>query len=286
MKKVLLFILLLPLGLSAQSIVGETGTNGQFVVGKSSTGVAGGPMDTTFSIDPGSNEIILGQRESPIKATTLPLGNVHFLHEGGSERVNIIAAPGSGFSAFPKLQFFYTAGSLANPSAVADGNTLGTISFGGWNTAWIGNMASIDGRVDGTPGTSTPTRIELTTSDASSNNNIMTFDSDGNLNVPGTVISKAIEESTTNAITLTASDYVVVLTSATAQTVTLPSSPVTGQVYIIKKGTIANVAHTIDGNGFLIDGSTSITLPLGGAGISQDFVQLIYTGTGWFIIGQ
>jgi cytoskeletal protein CcmA (bactofilin family) len=286
MRKAILMIFMIPVGLTAQSIVGETGTNGQFVVGKSSTGVAGGPMDTTFSIDPGNNEIILGERLSAINANTLPAGNVHFIHEGGAERVNILAAPGTGFSALPQLQFFYTAGSLGNPISVAGNDTLGRINFGGYNgTLWQESAAYLDVEVDGTPGSFIPTRLRLVTRTSGGASNSMTLDSDGDLTVPGNsihagyVVAGAIKTVTSAySITTSSNDQTVLANGTFIIDVHDAGAIATGKTYTIKNIGTGTITVQPNITGQLFDGA-SITLATG------DYVTIQTDATNWYVIG-
>ncbi|MCT4622156.1 MAG: hypothetical protein N4A46_00940 [Schleiferiaceae bacterium] len=239
MKLRSLLLLLLPIQLFSQSIVSEIGANGEFVIGKSSTGVVGGPMDTTFTINPATNQVIIGERESPIKVGTLPTGNAHFIHENGSERVNIIAALGSGFSAFPKLNLYYVNGTLDVPGSIADGDVLGIINYGGYlsSSGWV-TPATIKAEVNGIIAGGVPTDIIFNTTDAADNVKTMTFDSQGNLSVTGGITSQAIKAiSVAPSYSCTTSDQTIIATS-TSGIVSLPTltSNENGKIITIKVG--------------------------------------------------
>ena len=84
-----------------------------------------------------------------------------------------------------------------------------------------------------------------------------------------------------SAKTLTTSEYVVLVeTSGGTVTVTMPSSPVTGQAYKIKdKGDALTNNITIAGNGNNIDGGTN-------ALINTDYgaLEIVFDGSDWWTL--
>jgi hypothetical protein len=96
------------------------------------------------------------------------------------------------------------------------------------------------------------------------------------LGTDGMVVKVPIVKKTAN-YTLTARDATVLVdTSAGAVTLTLPASPMDGQIHVIKKVTSNANALTVSGNGNLIDGQTSI-----GTGATVDLVSLrLHYGNG------
>jgi len=97
----------------------------------------------------------------------------------------------------------------------------------------------------------------------------------GTLAVGGGKIQNTSTQSTT--YTLVTTDYFIAYTGTGGHTLTLPSTPITGQTYVIKnKG--SGSAITISGNGTTIwttSGVASFTMAVG------DFCTLIYDGATW-----
>ncbi len=81
--------------------------------------------------------------------------------------------------------------------------------------------------------------------------------------------------------TVLTSDFLIIVDSSVARTVTLPAAPVTGQYYRIKDNAGSAAANniTISGNGKNIDGAASQT-------INQNYgsVDLIYNSVQWDIL--
>jgi len=80
---------------------------------------------------------------------------------------------------------------------------------------------------------------------------------------------------------LTTDEFVIVTTNSAAFTVTLPSSPTTGDTYEIKDG-VGNAATnniTIDGNSKNIDGSSTYNL-----NVNYGAILVAYNGTEWSVL--
>ncbi len=176
MKYSLFFFLTLAFGatINAQDITNTLGTNGTYIIEDVNNNSL---IRTSRSTTP---KIIIGDYSSSFN---LPPGDIDFVHNNGSDQINLVVGRGSAFSAFPKLQFYYTPGDLSSPTAVTDNNLLGAINFFGSNgSSWISQAsASLTAQVDGTLGTSIPGRLELTTQNSSGDVNTLKFNSSGNL---------------------------------------------------------------------------------------------------------
>lgn len=89
---------------------------------------------------------------------------------------------------------------------------------------------------------------------------------------------RAIQTVTDSDLTLDGDEYTVLCEGATATvTITLPASPVTGQIFNIKSIDSTNTV-TVAGNGNNIDGSASQTL------ITDESITIQYDGTEWRIL--
>jgi hypothetical protein len=86
---------------------------------------------------------------------------------------------------------------------------------------------------------------------------------------------------TTTSYTAAATDEYIGVDSANAVTITLPSSPEQGRVYIIKdeRGTGSGKITIQPPTGTLVDGKVNYVI-----GIPNQSVQIVYRATGWWII--
>ena len=112
----------------------------------------------------------------------------------------------------------------------------------------------------------------------SGSNGIIKFNSNKTTEFLGGVIAN-ISNITSNTSVDQSKEYLDVDASSSAVTITLPSSPSTGQLYTITKNDSSANAVTVDGNGKTINGSTSHTLSS-----QYDKVRIIYTGTEWRVV--
>lgn len=84
----------------------------------------------------------------------------------------------------------------------------------------------------------------------------------------------------TASYTVTASDYTVLMdSSAGNRTVTLPASPVSGEIHNIKKIATTNTV-TVNGNGNTVDGSATFSI----TSLNQNVTVQFLSSTGWLII--
>ncbi len=232
MKRLLFAVLILPLFGLAQDITNTLGTNGSFIIeDENNTNLIRATRQT------GSDFLInIGDWASGV---SLPTGNVNFLHENGSDRMNIVTAKGSASAAFPKLQLFYTPGSLSSPTEIGDDDVLGIINFGGYRTAggWV-IASSIKSVVNGTPAGGVPADLLFQTTDVGSNSYNMVFDNAGNLTVDGAITSQAIQAiSVAPDYQCTINDQTIIATS-NAGIIALPAvtTEQDGKVITIKVG--------------------------------------------------
>ena len=265
MDKSFIFFLVICLSLSfdakSQNITNTLGTNGTYVVEDVNN-------SSLIRASRTSNQpkLIVGDWESFFN---LPSGNVNFVHNNGTEKINLVVGKSGVFSAFPKLYFHYTPGSLSMPTTVVNNDKLGIIGFGGFNNgSWEELSAQIATLVDGNPGSSIPTKLLFQTQSNSGSIKNMEFDSNGNLTIPGSAtlngsLSTPAKATFTNTITLDESDHTLVCSFGGTTTVTLPtvSADTHGKTYIIKAGFIVGgQVDIVTGNGETIDGNASITL--------------------------
>lgn len=141
---------------------------------------------------------------------------------------------------------------------------------------------------DATGTNSTGGDLEITTGSGTSNNGSMNLQVGGvttaRLVTDKFVFSKGRRRNITTVTgtyqVLASDDYLAITTIAAPFTITLPASPTTGDVYLIKDAVGGATANnvTISGNGANIDGASSITL-------TQNYaaVELTYTGSQWSI---
>ena len=286
MKKAILSLLLLPLGLLAQNITNTLGPSGVFTVEDNSNN----SIIQAQRPSPGATRIIFGDYSNSFN---LPTGDVDFVHNEGTERVNIVVGRSGAFSAFPKLGFFYTPGSLTSPLTVTDQSTLGIINFGGYVTGhgWR-EEAFIKVEVQGTPNVDIPTRMIFGTKGGSAFNN-MIFDNAGNLTVPGAVTSQAIK-------TIAAGDLTGGVYSATISDQTILSTvgcvaqlPVVGANDNGKTITIKNVtggSGTINITGSSIYDADEFSISNNSIDLFHDgeFVTLAYnhSTTSWYVVAK
>lgn len=289
MKKVILILATIPTFLAAQNITNTLGTSGSFIVEDVNNNSLIRASRT------GSTRMYFGDYQSNYN---LPAGDIDFIHDQGSEKVNIVVGRGTSFSAIPKLQFYYTPGSLASPLEIEGGDILGIINFGGYRSSggWtIGS--SISAEVDlpsGTslPGGSIPSRLDFRTDPpTASGANVMTFDSGGNLTVPGAITSQEIKIEQLNvdnsdSYNLTLNDQTVIFNIIGAGTgnvdVNLPAAnTLKGKTFTVKRGsTVSTRTLTLNASAN-IDGSTSYVL---GSGYSYVTVQS--DGSKWWVVGE
>jgi len=273
----------------AQNITNTLGANGTYIVEDVNN-------SSIIRASKTSNQpkLIVGDWES---AFNLPSGNVNFVHNNGTEKLNLVVGKSGAFSAFPKLYFHYTPGSLTAPTKVVNNNNLGIIGFGGFNNGfWEELSAQIEAKVNGTPGAKIPTKLIFQTQgNTFGSEKIMELDSNGNLTIPGSAtlngsFSTPAKATLTNAITLDESDHTLVCSFGGTTTVTLPtvSADTHGKTYIIKAGMIApGQVDIVTGNGETIDGNASITLDTNWEYIKlQGIFQTVpFPVTTWVIVG-
>ena len=281
MKKVLFLAAFLPAALIAQNITNTLGASGTFLVE-----------------DNGNNSLVRANRTGTVEQIyigdyasgfSLPpysgfsnSGNVVFAQNNATSRLDIIS---SGLSHSSLLQFLYTPGTLTSTLDLVNGNTLGTLNFGGYFGSWRPNAARITVSVDGAPSgiADIPTKITFTNNASSSTSKVMTYDSGGNLIVPASITSQAITSVAVN-YAATANDQTIVCT--TNITVTLPAvaNVPAGKTYTIKKGYAANTATTINTTSSqLIDAATSTTIT---GNNTYSYITVQSDGTRWWIIAQ
>ena len=273
----------------AQNITNTLGANGTYVVED-----VNNSSIIRASRTGSQPKLIVGDWES---AFNLPSGNVNFIHNNGTEKLNLVVGKSGAFSAFPKLYFHFTPGSLTAPTTVDNNDDLGIIGFGGFNNGgWEELAAQIYTRVDGTPGVRIPTKLIFQTQgNTSGSSNNMELDSNGNLTIPGSTtlngsFSTPAKATLTNAITLDESDHTLVCSFGGTTTVTLPtvSADTHGKTYIIKAGMIATgQVDIVTGNGETIDGNASITLDTNWEYIRLQaiFQTVPFSVTTWVIVG-
>ena len=245
----------------SQNITNTTGANGTFIVEDVNNSSI--IRATKTGNQP---KLIFGDWESTFN---LPSGNVNFVHDNGTEKLNLVVGKNGAFSAFPKLYFHYTPGPLTAPTAVVNNNNLGIIGFGGFNNgSWEELSSQINVNVDGTPGVKIPTKLTFQTQNSSGIQNNLILNSNGSLLIPGAAtlggsLSTPAKATLTNAITLDETDHTLLCTFGGTTTVTLPiiTADTHGKSYIIKAGDISSgQINIVTGNGENIDGNVSISL--------------------------
>ena len=277
MKKLALFLFLIPALSYGQNITNTLGTGGKFII---EDNVAGTP--DVVSINPTGPELLFGKQPTGFSNSLLPSGKFQFLSSGSSATMNIVSA-GAGFS--PMLNLNFANGDLGvSLTDVVVGDDLGGIGFGGRLTTWQVGAANITASVTSIANGSIGTDLTFKTQDDNATSNTMVFDDSGSLIVPASISSNAIR--TINASTsATAQDQTIICTAAI--TVTLPSVsnlPV-GKTYTLKKGTSANYSFAIDADGSeSIDGSNA-NLSVG-ANNTYNYVTIQSDGLQWWVIGR
>lgn len=251
----------------AQDITSTLGPSGTFIVEDNSN-------ESLFRASRnGTPEIIMGDYETGFN---LPDGSVNFVHNNGSEKLNLVVGKSGAFSAFPKLQFFYTPGSLSAPTNVSNSNLLGIINFFGYNNGWVNSSPAvrIESKVDGVPGSSVPGLLEISTQNNNSNPNFMEFNSLGdfeinpNGNGNNTTISGASGQLTLENLsgsgfsTLQVNSSGAVSRGASSGTLKLNVTEVNNANY-----TILDTDHTI-----IVGANSTLTLPDASSNIGQVYV--------------
>ena len=207
---------------------------------------------------------------------SLPEGSVNFVHNNGSEKLNLVVGKSGAFSAFPKLQFFYTPGSLTAPTNAINENRLGIISFFGYNNGWTSSSPAvrIQSKVDGVPGPSVPGLLEIITQNNTANLNFMEFNSVGDfeLNPNGsgnnTTISGVSGQLTlenlagTGFSALQVNSIGTVSRGVSSGTLKLNVTEVSSATY-----TISDTDHTI-----IVGANSTLTLPDASSNIGQVYV--------------
>jgi hypothetical protein len=305
MKRVLLLLAAIPTFLFAQNITNTLGTNGTYIVEDENNSTL-----IRASRSP-STRMIFGDFDP---AWTLPAGDIDFIHNEGSEKMNIVVGRGTAFNAIPKLQFYFTPGPLSAPTAVTNGEILGIVSFNGYSSSWTSSSAvQLTAEVDGAPsGTFIPGVFTVSTSTTGGNVNAMSFnsqgelrinptgvdndllhDANGNLTVAKAITSQAIKDIALNVdngdsynFTLNDQTVIFLLTGSGSGNVdvNLPAaSTLKGKTYTIKRGSpVATRTLTLKTtNSESIDGSTSYVLSSG-----YSYVTVQSDGSKWWVVGE
>jgi hypothetical protein len=294
MKKIILFLSLLPGILVAQNITNTLGASGEFIVEDNSN------KDVLY-INPGSlfQEIVFGLQPAGFDpATDLPVGQFSFLSGSFPTVVNLITANGSNPANASFLELIRERGTLDNPGSATGGDALGIISFGAYDgSGYKTGLSSIKSKI--VTATGANPNVFTTDLEFSTTGGTMTFDNGGNLIVPsditansffgtgniiaaGPIVSqKIITVSASTTLSLT--DRVVLVNTGSV-TITLPAGPPTaaaGVTYIIKNitgvgGSGGNI--TISGTNFF-DGPVTLS--------NGEFATVIADGSGnWYLIGN
>jgi hypothetical protein len=251
----------------AQDITSTLGASGTFIVEDNTN------KSLFRASRNGTPEIVMGDYENGFN---LPEGSVNFVRDNGSEKLNLVVGKSVAFSAFPKLQFFYTPGSLTAPADVSDSNLLGIISFFGYNNGWTSSSPAvrIESKVDGAPGPSVPGLLEISTQNNNANLNFMEFNSVGDfeLNPNGsgnnTTISGVSGQLTLENLAGTGFSALQVNSTGTVSrgvssgTLKLNVTEVSSPIY-----TISDTDHTI-----IVAANSTLTLPDASSNIGQVYV--------------
>lgn len=226
-----------------------------------------------FAVD-GIQSMYLNNSGNVGIGTNNALYRLNVVKDNAADGISVNAG-GNTASYSPFLTFGRHRGTISSRTSTSSGDNLGYLSFHGVNSS---NNYNESGRIqfvqDAAATTQVRSKFEINVNNGTELVNRFSISSAGLINLNGGV-DLATSATITGSYTATNSDCVLVCNSSTPFTLTLPSTPPTGQLYFITR-TNSTGNLTISANGQTINGNSSITLST-----QYESVRLIYTGTEW-----
>lgn len=293
MKKLYaLFVLsILTSTLYAQDIVNTLGASGSFKVNKSDN-------ETMLKLN-NFGQLFLGG--GGLSSAAFNSRQFNIVQEGSSAAMTMTSYS-NGNSSRSRIDFIKANGTIASPTALADGDELGWLNFYGYDGNSFQFGAGIEVNVDGTV---SPGNMPLKFSFKLDNTERMTINKDGDvivngLNGTGTSnlevdangklirnngsVSQSVTFNVGDSYTANENDYTIIPQNTIGPiALSLPDpATCTGRVYVVKHdGNAANdINISSNGTGIKIDGNDTVTL-----NTAWEFITIQSTGATWIIIG-